>query len=149
MIDQDFKNADEVLEYAAQLIEETDLTDMAGVWAKRKRVREDAQLRLETAQGIRRRCAEHVRAMKNRPDLSPIATLRNLAEAKEEHLGHALYLKDAWPLAWKGWVDIECIMRTNSNSIPPETSYRIVLTDKGREVLAAQSLSAGHRQNEG
>lgn len=45
MTEQDFQSADEVLEYAARLIEETDISDLRGVWAKRKRGREDADLR--------------------------------------------------------------------------------------------------------
>lgn len=136
MLMQDFKTADDALEYAARLIEETDLSDMAGIWAKRKRDREDAALRLKAAEETRRRCAEHIRAMKKRPDLSPVATLRDIAEAKEGHRGHAMLLKDAWPLAWMGWVDIECTMKCNSNCVPPESSYRVTLTDKGLAVLA-------------
>ena len=135
MSDQDFKNSDEVLEYAASLIEETDFADLRGVWTKRKRHREDAELRLKTSEEVRKRCAEHIRAMKNRPGLTPIATLRKLSEAKA-HCNHANYLHDAWPLAWKGWINIECAIKINSNGIPPETTYRITLTDKGREILS-------------
>lgn len=135
MLEQDFKNADEILEYAARLIEESSIEDWAGAWAKRKRVREDSDLRYKTAQEVRASCAKHVRAMKARPDLSPIATLRYIAEAKEGHGGHVHLLRDAWPLAWKGWVNIECTVKCNDNCIPPETVYRIVVTDKGRAVL--------------
>lgn len=133
---QDFESADEALEYAAKLIEDTDLSDMAGVWAKKKRDREDAALRLKTSEEVRKRCAAHIRAMKKRPELSPVETLRGLAELPEDtYLGHVMHLRDAWPLAWKGWLDIQCIIKTNSNGVPPETAYRIVLTDKGRDVL--------------
>lgn len=143
-IEQEFLNADDALEYAARLIEETDINDWAGIWAKRKRDREDAGLRFRTAKEVRARCAAHIRAMINRPDLNPVEILRDLADAKEGHLGHARHLRDAWPLAWKGWVNIECTIKCNSNSIPPETSYCIVLTDKGREVLAAAPLTGGN-----
>lgn len=138
MIQQDFESADEILEYAAKLIEETDLSDWAGAWAKKKRDREDAELRRVTADGVRKRCADHIRAMKSRPELGPVATLRKLAELpSDSYMGHVMYLREAWPLAWKGWVNIDCILSTNCNSIPPEAEYRISLTDKGRDVLAA------------
>jgi hypothetical protein len=138
MIQQDFESADEILEYAAKLIEDTDLSDLAGVWAKKKRNREDAELRLRTAEDVRKRCASHIRAMKKRPELGPVGTLRELAGlSNDSYMGHVMHLRDAWPLAWKGWVNIECILKTNSNGVPPETEYRIVLTDKGRDILAA------------
>jgi hypothetical protein len=134
---QDFSNSDDALEYAASLIEETDISDLHGVWAKRKRDQEDAELRMKTSEEVRRRCAAHIRAMKNRPDLTPLSTLRMIAETKEGYGGHVSYLHDAWPLAWKGWINIECTIKVNSNGIPPETTYRITLTDKGRELLTA------------
>lgn len=140
MRDQDFTDTDSVLEYAATLIEETSILDMGGIFAKRKRVREDAELRHETAKNVRKRCAEHIRAMKARPDLSPLITLRRLSEMKDDR-HHAAYLRDAWPLAWKGWVDIEATIKCNSNQIPPETEYRIRLTDKGRELLATEDAT--------
>jgi len=142
MIQQDFESADEILEYAAKLIEDTDLSDMAGVWAKKKRDREDAALRLKAAEDVRKRCAAHVRAMKKRPELSPIETLREMADLPSDtYPGHVMHLRDAWPLAWKGWLDIQCIIKTNSNGVPPETEYRIVLTDKGRDVLRDSVLA--------
>lgn len=140
---QDFNSNDEVLEYAAKLIEDTDISDWRGVWAKKKRDREDAALRFKTAGEVRAACAKHIRAMKGRPELGPIETLRGLSDLPTDHyMGHVMHLRDAWPLAWKGWVDIECIIRTNSNGVPPDSSYRIVLTDKGREVL---EQNATHR----
>src|SRR5688572_2102791 len=111
MIEQDFQSYDEVLEYAAQLIEDTDITDWRGIWAKRKRAREDAELRFKTAEEVRQRCAQHIRAMKKRPDLSPIDILRELASLEPGHPGHVLRLRDAWPLSFKGWVDVECTIR--------------------------------------
>ncbi len=138
MIQQDFESADEILEYAAKLIEDTDLSDMAGVWAKKKRDREDAGLRHKTSEEVRARCAAHIRAMKKRPELGPVGLLRELAGLpSDNYMGHVMHLRDAWPLAWKGWLNIECILKTNSNGVPPETEYRIVLTDKGRDILAA------------
>ena len=53
-------------------------------------------------------------------------------------------LVDAWPLAWKGWLDITATIKCNSNWVPPETVYRIELTDKGRQVLVERA--ALHRE---
>jgi hypothetical protein len=127
---------DEVLEYAALLIEDTDLSDLVGILAKQKRGREDAELRLKTSKDVRARCAAHIRAMKNRPELGAVATLRDLAELSTDD-DHAAHLREAWPLAWQGWVNIKATIRCNSNCIPPDTTYRIELTDRGRKVLDA------------
>jgi hypothetical protein len=109
--------------------------DLVGVATKKKRDREDANLRFKTIQENRADCARHIRAFKSRPDLDPVNVLRELSELTDSHCGHALKLRDAWPLAWKGWVDIECTIKCNSNSIPPETNYRITLTEYGRGIL--------------
>jgi hypothetical protein len=137
MIEQDFKSKDDILEYAARLIEDTDISDMRGIMSRRKRDREDSELRMLTSAEVRQRCASQIRAMKERPDLTPEATLRDIAENEGGYQGHAMILRDAWPLAWKGWVNIECRIRCNSNCVPPETEYWITLTDRGRKVLAA------------
>jgi len=127
---------DATLEYAARQIEETNLSDLRGVGAKRKRDREDANLRFQVRKELRAELAAHLRAMMNRPELSAISTLSWLATLKpEDKYGHIHYLKDAWPLAWKGWLNVIAELCCNSNSIPPEISYRIELTEKGRKVL--------------
>lgn len=130
----DFENSDAVLEYAAQLIEEASFLDVRGIAARRKRDREDADLRFRTIQETRRECARHIRAMKNRRDLDAIEVLRHLSDLPEGHQ-HTLYLRDAWPLAWKGWVKIECTINCTCISVPPETTYRLTLTEEGREQL--------------
>jgi hypothetical protein len=79
--------------------------------------------------------------MKARRDLDAVAVLRHLAELSLDHR-HDGSLIDAWPLAWKGWVDIDCTIRCNSNWLPPQTTYRITLTDKGRAVLDAAPRAA-------
>lgn len=132
MMRPDSPDVDEILEWAAQLIEDTDLSDIRGVWAKRKREREDAELKLAASKEARAKCAAHVRAMKSRPDLDAKSVLRHLAGLPA--VQHRLYLRDAWPLAWKGWVNIECRLKCNGNS--SETDFHIALTDKGRAALS-------------
>lgn len=135
MIEPDLPDKDAVLEYAACLIEDIGLEAFAGCMARRKRDREDAALRAQAARETRRLCAEQIRAMKSRHDLDAKTVLRRLAGLSEDHC-HAMYLIDAWPLAWKGWLDIKCIIRCNDNSILPYTEYRIELTEHGHRMLA-------------
>ena len=137
MIQPEFTNADDVLEYAARLIEDASLLDLRGIMAKRKRDREDADLRFRTIQETRAEMARHIRAMKSRPDLDARSVLARLA-ALPASGRHDMELRDAWPLAWKGWLNIKCIVICNSNSVPPETEYRIELTDLGRGILNSQ-----------
>lgn len=134
MMTPDFHDADAVLEYAAQLVEKGSFADLAGVFSKRKRDREDAELRRKTKLETRKECAEFIRAFKSRRDLDPVSVLRSLAELGE--YDHCIHVVEAWPLAWKGWLNITCATLCNSNSVPPKTTYRIELTDKGRKILA-------------
>jgi hypothetical protein len=127
------KVCDETLEYAAQLVETPHFLELRGVMAKRKRAREDAELRRKTWEEFRTETASYLRAMKTRPELSAASALARIAE----HGCHG-HLVDAWPLAWKGWLNIYAVVRCNSNGVPPETEYRVELTDKGRVVLARE-----------
>jgi hypothetical protein len=140
MIKPDFNDADDVLEYAARLIEDSSLLDLCGVMAKRKRDREDADLRFRTIQETRAEMARHIRAMKSRPDLDARNVLAKLAALPSDGRNHDMHLRDAWPLAWKGWCNIKCTVICNSNCCPPETEYRIEITDYGREILAAVNI---------
>ena len=126
---------DQVLEEAALFAEGASFEDFRGVLARKKRDREDANLRYETAKKVRAEFAQRLRNMKSAPNLNPLVILQQISEAPEAQ--HTIYLTMAWPLAWKGWVDIYAVLKTNDNCHPPETAYRIVLTDEGREALAA------------
>lgn len=126
---------DDVLEWVARELEEGSFLDLRGIMSKRKRDREDANLRCDARVEMRREFAAHLRAMTGRDDLSAISVLRRIYELSPD-ADHVAELQHAWPLAWKGWLTIECILTTNSNWIPPQTRYRIVLTESGRAVLA-------------
>lgn len=144
MITPDFADTDSVLEYAAQLVEEGSFADLAGILSKRKRDREDAELRRKTKDETRKECAEFIRAFKSRRDLDALIVLRNLSELADDSYEHSMRLIDAWPLAWKGWLNITCKIRCNSNSVPPEAEYRIEITNKGREVLAESATRSAY-----
>lgn len=144
MITSDFADMDEVLEYAARLIEEQSFQDLAGILARRKRDREDAELRRKATAETRRACARHIRSFKNRPELDAKSVLRDLSELGPDD-PHSMHLLDAWPLVWKGWLNINCTIRCNS-IIPSMTEYRIEITERGRAVLAeaAELMGAGN-----
>lgn len=126
------KTADEAMEYAARLIEDVSLLDFRGIASKRKRDREDAELRLQTAREVRAACASHIRAFINRPDLEPRAILQRVRDGENA----AWLMQDVWPLAWRGLVRIEAHVVCNSNQVPPETYYTVALTERGERFLS-------------
>lgn len=130
---------DAVLEWVAKWIEDRSLTDFRGVMARKKRDREDAELRCTTRAELRDEMARSVRAMIGREDLGPTAILERIRDTKDG-IGHVVLLRDAWPLAWQGLVAIECRVMCNDNTIPPRAEYRVTLTEKGREMLERQPV---------
>lgn len=132
MIDLDLD--DKTLEWAAQFIEQHDFIDIAGIAARKKRDREDAELRMKTRHAIKAEMANHMRAFKSRRDLDAREVLRRVVEwSDESHCG--ISLTEAWPLAWKGWLDIHAHIKCNSNQVPPQTHYTVTLTERGRKIL--------------
>lgn len=134
-------NRDDILEEAALAVEERSLLDMRGILAKRKRVREDAELRMKVREEQRTELAELIRSLKTNRRRDSLSVLADLAEIPEGR-PHDLYLTDAWPLAWKGWLNIHCNICCSSNGIPPRIEYRIELSDEGRA-----ALKSDHRPN--
>lgn len=127
---------DETLEYAARLIEETDFSDLRGCMADTKAGQLEFELRYEAREETRRSAARLIRAMQSRADLDARAILKRIVDdIAESKPPQAMYLIDAWPLAWNGWLNIECHLKCNSNSVPPSPDFTISLTDKGRAVL--------------
>lgn len=133
---------DAVLEMAAQAIEGASFTDFAGISAPRKHDREIARARADASREERKQNAETIRRLKGRRSSDAIEMLRKLSTLDERQ--HVMHLIDAWPLAWKGWLTIEAMLVCNRNQIPPECSYRIRLTDTGRQVLATPAPSPEH-----
>lgn len=126
---------DEILEAAALAIEEPGLSDLCGILSTTKKGQREYAIRSVAVNDTRRRCGEIIRAMKSGRGLDPLTQLQRIAEA--ECGRHDLYLIEAWPLAWKGWVTIKCTIVCNSNSVPPETAYTIELTDAGHAALSS------------
>lgn len=132
---------DATLEYAARLVEGPSFADLRVVMARKKRAREDADLRYQARLELKAEIAAHLRAMKHRRDLDAMTVLARLAELSPDDR-HDIHLRDAWPLAWKGWLRIDVTVCCTSNSIPPEARYQISLTEKGRAILEKRALPA-------
>ena len=128
---------DEILEAAALEIEEPEFMDLRGALSPTKKGQREYEIRSAAIDETRKSCARVIRAMKSGNGLDPMEQLRRIAAISPDSRQHELYLKSAWPLAFKGWLNIECRIRCNSNSVPPETEYRIELTDKGRAALSS------------
>ena len=127
--------SDELIEKIASSIEAPDILDMAGILSKRKRDREKAAVRRYTRVEQRLELARYIRSFKSGQGNNPQTKLERIA-ANTDGFNDVYLLRDAWPLSWRGLCNIYVTIRVNDNGIPPETSYRIELTDKGREMLA-------------
>ena len=88
---------DQALEHCARMIEEGSFLDLQGIMARRKRDRENAQLRMEARIEMRKEMAEHLRAFIKRPDLDPVNVLRRIV-AEPQGPRAMLDLVEAWPL---------------------------------------------------
>lgn len=135
MIKPELASSDDALEFAAQLVEQMSVREIIGIYAKKKRVREDAALRGETIRETRKEMASLIRAFKDRPDLTPLTALKRIAALDADAYSHAAYLRDAWQLATKGWVRIYVTINCTDNFVPPEAQYRIEVTDAGHLAL--------------
>ena len=128
---------DDLLEQIAQEVERLDFGDLAGILAKRKRQREDAEVRRLARVEQRAQIAEQIRSMKTFRRNDALAVLERIATETAEMDRHDILVMQAWPLAWKGWLNIFASIQCNSNCIPPTMSYRIELTEAGRAALAS------------
>jgi hypothetical protein len=137
MIKPEFATPDDALEYAAQLVEEMHFGDLRGIMAKKKRDREDAALRVDTIKKTRKEMAAHIRAFKDRPDLSLVTLLREAENLCGVGLDDSIILaRGGWQLASKGWVKVTMTAECTTNQIPPPVHFEVRITDKGRTVLA-------------
>lgn len=87
------------------------------------------------------RLARWVRSFKSDGGNNPLEQLRRISDASD--VRREQMLVDAWPLAWRGLVDISVEIKCNSNQHPPPTKYTISITDRGRELLTAKETKEG------
>lgn len=126
---------DDILEEVAQWVERQSILSIAGIFARKKRDREDAMLRAETDKKVRETIAEEIRWMKGRRDRDAKAIVRELSELDPE-MNHVMHLRDGWKMAALGCAHVEVRILATSNQVGPPIEYRITLTDKGRELIA-------------
>ena len=79
-------DADAIIEKIACELEQPDLMDMVGIIAKRKRDREDADLRMRTRQEQRRELASWVRSFKSGEGNSPLRFLEEVRDGTTDQL---------------------------------------------------------------
>lgn len=134
---------DEILEEIALYIEGRQFRDFASTLSRRKRDREDADLRARVALDERTILAREVRGMKGDDRYDPVRILQRIASHDGEKYprGYQIFLTEAWPLVWKGLVNIYAEIKCNSNSLPPETCYRIEITEHGRDLLSSATTT--------
>ena len=128
-------NRDDILEAAAMAIEKEHFSDLSGVLSRTKKGQREYEIRSEAIKRTRKSCAEIIRAMKSGSGLDPVEQLRRIAAATGRQ--QELYLTEAWPLAWKGWLDIDCVLACNSNGMRDRVTYIIRLTDEVRKMLSS------------
>lgn len=136
---------DEILMEVASWVEEGDLRDFVGICAKRKRDREDAALRMETAKVVRAQLAKMIRGRMENKVGDPIDFLKCVQAGGYEkfYTGHTL--RQAFALADKGLLLIFAETQVggpHTNTVGGYTKYNIGLTEKGIAYLA-QGIEAG------
>lgn len=130
---------DEVLEFAAHLVEQMSLAELRGIMAKKKRVREDAQLRSATIREHKSEMASLIRSQKGRPD-GDVRTLQEIAALTEEYT-HTIVVRRAWALMERGLCRIAVTFDCADRVLSPTPAFRVTLTDEGRAALAEGSAA--------
>lgn len=130
-----------IIEEVAQWIEEASFLDLRGILSRRKRDREDAEVRRKARDELRAEIADMVRGRAGNGVGDPVATLKRLMETDGRWIGSELR-SEGWPLVFKGWIDVTVITHISENSLPARSEFRITLTDEGKKALAdAQALA--------
>lgn len=133
---------DAILMEVAGWIEEGDLLSMAGILSKRKRDREDANLRIETSQAVRARMADMIRGRMANKVGDPLKFLRDVSDGRYENNYTGYTIREAIALADKGLLTVSVITKIAgpwNNVVGGATAYRIELTDEGRAALRARA----------
>lgn len=130
---------DAIIMEVAGWVEELDLLEIHGLLAKRKRDREDAALRIETSERVRKRAAETIRArMKNRVG-DPGEFLADVKAGRFNKNYTGYTIREAIALADIGLLRV-CV-RTQiagpwNNQVGSHPEYTFELTEDGEKFLA-------------
>lgn len=145
------EDRDAILLEVAGWVEESDLRDLQGVWAKRKRDREDAALRLETSKAVRSRLASMIRGRMENKVGDALEFLSDVKAGRYERMLTGHTLREAIALANKGLLKVTVetqIAGPWNNTIGGNTEYHIQVTEKG-EVVLASAIEARRAETQG
>ena len=123
----------------ADWLEEPDLRDLAGICARRKRDREDARLRGDTAKATRADLARMVRARVGNKVGDPAEFLRDVRAGQYSKAYTSFDIREAISLADKGLMVVEVATQIAgpwNNMVGGNTRYLFSLTDRGRALIA-------------
>lgn len=129
---------DAILMEVAGWVEEGDLISWQGIAHRRKRVREDAALRIQTSEEVRKRLADMIRGRMQNKVGDPVEFLSDVKEGRVTYVT-GFILREAIALADKGLLRI--VVETQiagpwNNVVDGQATYKITMTDEGEEFLA-------------
>lgn len=132
-------DADTIIEIIASRLRESSLRDLHGVMAKRKRDREDADLRRRTRVEQREEIAQWVLSFRSDKGNSTLALLRQVADGERQDFAYGPHVAAA---LYAGLLDLEVSIPFNTHMANVRTRYRLSLTEKGKERLTAAERAA-------
>jgi hypothetical protein len=142
------QDRDALIEDLALSVEGGSPLDIQGVWAKRKRAREDADLRCRVRQEQRQEIGRYLRSFKTGEGNDPMAELDRLVEdGGSQKVGSLLWVVN---LVAHRLVDVTTTISLCDNSIPSRADFTITVNGLGRrryeerqEARAALSRALG------
>jgi hypothetical protein len=127
---------DELIELIARGVEERSLLDLRGVMAKRKRDREDAQLRLDARHEQRAELGRFIRAFKSGEGRDPTTQLRRIKDGERIWM-----LRDVADLVDMGLISLSVTVDLTYGSISGQVEYAARLTKDGEEAIAEREAA--------
>lgn len=131
---------DAILMEVAGWVEEMDLLAISGIMHRRKRVREDAALRIKTSDEVRARMADMIRGRMENKVGDPLDFLSGLKAGRYARCYTGFDLREAIALADKGLLSVSVVTQIAgpwNNTVGGNTEYSIKLTDEGEQFLAS------------
>jgi hypothetical protein len=144
---------DALVEEIAAAVERPSLLDLSGIGARRKRDRQDAELRNRAREEQRREMAGLIRAFKTGEGWCPFTALQRIAEdlarieawhanPPTDSIRRAMgpaepmwCIQDLTALAARRWIDAAVAVPLYSRDFPPKHQFIVTLTDAGRAAL--------------
>lgn len=126
-------DADSVIEQIACELDQPSFLDLRGIAAKRKRDREDADLRMRARQEQRRELASWVRSFKSDKGNSPLRFLESVRDGEADQYAWGPEVAAA---ILGRLITVTLEIEMSSHLANCERRYRFSITDKGLGLLA-------------